>query len=67
MPLMKISEFRVKTFTEQSRPTINTIKKWVDNGVISGKIFDGMYFVDIDKIQPVNDLVSKVLQNESKT
>ncbi len=42
MPLMKISEYRVKTFTEESRPSINTIKKWVDNGVICGKNYDGM-------------------------
>jgi len=62
MPLMKISEYRVKTFTEESRPSINTIKKWVDNGVICGKNYDGMYFVDTNKIHPANDLVNKVLQ-----
>ena len=59
---MKISEFREKAFTEQSRPSINTIKKWVNNGTICGKNYDGMYFVDISKINPVNNLVNKVLQ-----
>lgn len=62
MPLMKISEYRIKTFTEESRPSINTIKKWVDNGIICGQNYDGMYFVDTNKIHPVNALVNKVLQ-----
>ena len=61
MPFMKISEFRATQFTEQSRPSINTIKKWIDNGVISGQAFDGMYFVESDKVQPINSLVNKVL------
>jgi hypothetical protein len=59
--LMKISEFREAKFTKNSRPSVNTIKKWVDNGTIVGEIYDGMYFIHTDKIQPVNDLVHKVL------
>jgi S-methylmethionine-dependent homocysteine/selenocysteine methylase len=59
---MKISEFRQVRFTPKSQPSINTIKKWVDNGSIAGEIIGGCYYVSSDKIQPVNDLVNKVLK-----
>lgn len=58
---MKISEYRRSTFTEQSRPAINTIKKWVDSGDIPGQIIGGNYFVVVGEVQPINDLVMKVL------
>lgn len=60
--LMKISEYRATKFTPSSRPSINTIKKWVDNGAICGQNIGGMYFIETNKIAPVNDLVNKVLQ-----
>ena len=62
MPLMKLSEYRETTFTPNSRPCITTIKKWINNGAIAGVIISGNYFVNTDKVVPVNDLVNKVLQ-----
>ena len=60
---MKVSQFRKKYFENGSRPAINTVKKWVDNGEIYGEVIGGMYYVDPDKTTPVNPLVSKVLRN----
>jgi|TARA_R100000322_G_C5422352_1_gene186559 hypothetical protein len=65
MPLMKVSVYRKKRFAEGSRPSVNTIKKWIDNGEIQGEIIGGMYYVDLDKIKPANHLVSKVLRNDA--
>ena len=62
MPLMRISEYREVMFTPASRPAINTIKKWVSNGDLAGKVIGGNYYVDPDKLIPVNDLVNKVLR-----
>lgn len=61
MALMKVSQYRREHFVEGSRPSVNTIKKWVDNGEIYGKVIGGMYYVDPDKIVPANPLVDKVL------
>ena len=59
---MRVSKYREEKFTPNSRPSITTIKKWISNGDIAGEIIGGNYFVDTDRIMPVNDLVSKVLQ-----
>ncbi len=59
---MRVSEYRMTEFEPNSRPSITTIKKWISNGDIAGKIIGGNYFVDMDKIMPANDLVYKVLK-----
>lgn len=61
MALMKVSQYRREHFAEGSRPSVNTIKKWVDNGEVYGKVIGGMYYVDPDKIVTANPLVDKVL------
>ncbi|PCJ32164.1 MAG: hypothetical protein COA90_04110 [Gammaproteobacteria bacterium] len=59
--LMKISEYRETEFTDKSKPSINTVKKWVKNGWVYGKVMGGIYYVDPEKTIPVNNLVNKVL------
>jgi len=63
MPLMRVSEYREDKFTPNSRPSITTIKKWIQNGDIAGRIIGGNYYVDTDKVVPVNNLVNKVLDS----
>jgi len=63
MSLMRVTEYRETTFSPNSRPSITTIKKWINNGDIAGKIIGGNYYVDTDKILPTNDLVNKVLDS----
>ena len=66
---MSISEFR-KTFSGKP-PCVNTIKKWISEGVISGDILGTSYFVHVDvngdviKRKPLNssnELLKKILQ-----
>ena len=65
MPLMRVTEYRATAFTSNSMPSITTIKKWISNGEIAGEIIGGNYYVDSTKIVPVNNLINKVLNNDS--
>lgn len=65
MALMKVSQYRRECFVEGSRPSVNTIKKWVDNGDVYGQIIGGIYYVDPDKIVSTNPLVDKVLNRNA--
>lgn len=67
MAWMKLSQYRRKYFAEGSRPALNTIKKWIDNGELHGKTIGGMYYVDPEAVEPANDLVLKVLSNDTQT
>lgn len=61
---MSITEYRETNFTPKSAPDPRTIKKWIDNQELPGKIIGGTYFVEVEeaeKIKPANHLVSKVL------
>jgi hypothetical protein len=61
MALMRIKEYQQTHFTPSSAPSDRTIRKWVDDGEVFGKVIGGIYYIDPDKENPVNDLVSKVL------
>lgn len=63
MLLMKISQYRNDCFVEGSRPSLNTIKKWIDNGEVIGEIIGGHYYVRVDEMEPVNDLVERALSH----
>lgn len=66
--LMSISEYRATNFTEKSAPDARTIKKWIDNYELPGKIIGGKYFVEIEAasgIEPASHRVLKVLNQEA--
>lgn len=69
MLLMKISQYREEHFVEGSRPAINTLKKWIDNGDLNGKVIGGNYYVQIDESEgeSVNELVEKALSYGTQT
>ena len=46
--LMSAKEFREIYFTPNSRPSIETIKNWINNGSLSGKKYGRLYFVVTD-------------------
>lgn len=60
---MKISQYRQEHFVEGSRPALNTLKKWIDNGDLEGKVIGGNYYVFVGEVksESVNDLVEKAL------
>ena len=43
--LMKASKWGKREFTKDSIPDNRTIKRWVENGLLTGKIVDGTVFV----------------------
>lgn len=59
--LMKISQYREENFVKGSAPTLRSIRSWIDDGLLKGKILGKQYFVEIEAQEPVNDLVNKVL------
>lgn len=44
--LMEVSAYRAARF-EGSKPSVQQLKKWIDQGVVVGEVKDGMYFVDL--------------------
>lgn len=44
--LMEVSAYRAARF-EGSKPSVQQLKKWIDQGIIVGEVKDGMYFVDL--------------------
>lgn len=67
MPLMKLSQYRQKQFVDGSRPTMRTLKRWIETGEIDGERIGGNYYVRVGEIKPVNHLVAKVLNHDATT
>lgn len=61
--LMIVSEYRDVRFAGTKKPSINTIKRWVENGSIPGKKIGGLYYVDItaESEQTGNTLADMIL------
>lgn len=52
--LTKMTKFRESFFTEDSRPSLNTLKKWCSEGVFNTKrLGDTTYIVLDDKVKEV--------------
>lgn len=61
--LMKASQWGKREFTKDSIPDNRTIKRWVENGLLTGKIVDGTVFVYESEMWGVDSMVNhKVLQ-----
>lgn len=62
MKLMKATQFRTRYFEKGSEPDIKTLKKWIDDGDIPGKVMGSIYYVDLDRMSKSdNPLVNRVL------
>jgi len=60
--LMKATQFRTRYFEKGSEPDIKTLKKWIDDGDIPGKVMGSIYYVDLDRMSKSdNPLVNRVL------
>lgn len=61
--LMKIADWREKHFEEGSRPTMGTVRAWINSGEIPGERIGSGYYVDMSRWEKRsnNDLVNKVL------
>lgn len=62
MKLIKATQFRTRYFEKGSEPDIKTLKKWIDDGDIPGKVMGSIYYVDLDRMSKSdNSLVNRVL------
>lgn len=62
MKLMKATKFRTEHFAPGSEPSINTVKKLIDEGELPGRKIGTIYYVDLDKLnRSENPLVNRVL------
>lgn len=44
--LMEVSEYRKLRYAG-GKPSVQQLKKWIEEGVVMGEIKGGMYFVDL--------------------
>lgn len=68
MQLMTVQRFREQYFEAESRPSLNTLRKWIDEGEIRGKRIGNRYYIDEDGWQSSevdNPLVARVLSAQS--
>ena len=66
--LMKLDEYRLKFFSDESRPHLNTIRNWVRAGKLPVEKRGRTIYVDTDKLESVtgNKLVDRVLADGGK-
>lgn len=62
MKLMKATRFRTEYFVKGSEPSMNTLKKLIDDGDLPGRKIGTIHYVDLDKLSKSdNPLVNRVL------
>lgn len=61
---MKVSEYRAKYFVKGSQPAESTIRRWVRDGDLPGKVIGKVHYVDVSTFKQLtgNALVDQVLQ-----
>lgn len=66
MKLMCLEEYRETRFTERSRPSLVTLKRWVTSNKVPGMKKGGRYYVDIDAENNtlLHPLALRVLENK---
>lgn len=60
--LMKASQWGKREFTKDSIPDNRTIKRWVENGLLTGKIVDGAVFVFESEKWGVDSMVNHAVR-----
>lgn len=60
--LMRASLWSKREFSEGSIPDKRTIKRWVENGLLKGKIVDGFVWVCESEKWGVDSAVNKIVR-----
>lgn len=60
--LMKASQWGKREFAKDSIPDNRTIKRWVENGLLTGKIVDGSVFVFESEKWGVDSIVNHTVR-----
>lgn len=60
--LMEVGEYREQRYAGKN-PSLQKLKKWIDEGVIVGEVKDGVYFVDLqaELLGSSDQLLAKML------
>ncbi len=67
MRLATLSEFRSLFYSPNSRPKLDTLRKRIDRGQITGGAKQaGRYYVDLDAFDAANDVLSKAQTRQSQ-
>lgn len=65
---MLASQFAKQHFTDDSRPSIRTVQRWIEKGDLPGRRIGGRYYVDTLTFAAKGDeLVMKVLRDGATT
>lgn len=54
MRLMYIGEYRAERFSGRQKPTLNTLKRWIDSGYLKGARIGSRYYVDLDEEEGID-------------
>ena len=61
--LIKASEWRIKTFSGDEMPDLSTVRRWIRDHKIAGRIIGGTYFVEEDEVGSTgDDIVDQILK-----
>ncbi|WP_257282158.1 hypothetical protein [Endozoicomonas sp. ISHI1] len=60
--MLEVAEFKQIRYPGK-RPCLNTLKKWIREGILQGEIRGGMYFVDLsaELMSTGDDLLNEML------
>lgn len=63
MKLITIAEYKRRQFAEGSAPHDSTIRRWIANGELPGRIIGGTYYVHESALHSTgNELADKILK-----
>lgn len=57
------AEYRERFFSPESRPTIRTVRRWCDRGLLPAKRIGANWYIDVDRLDSdeTDPLVKKIL------
>jgi len=66
MKLIPVSEYRELRFVGNKKPSVKTIKRWIQSGDLPGKRIGGLYFVNVaeEELMVTNDDVVNSILND---
>jgi hypothetical protein len=63
MRLMKLSQYRLTVYAPGSAPSLGTLRSRIHD-IPGGTVLHGHYYVDMDKLENVSDLLAKAAKKE---
>lgn len=68
MQLMRATQFTELMFCEGSRPSLTSVRKWIEEGALPGRRIGRQYFVDYPAfIAGGDDLLARILDDGPAT